>query len=320
GPRAGRAPKKKAASSVRSAAKASGGDGDGEGGEGGDGDGGDGGHRGRLPVPSAHEAAFARVRPALDALPRDQARPLTLHVPSAVVLALGALPRLLALREAMRAALTEPPLEALDHLKDYALAAAHAHANALPEDAAETALRALLNEATPLRERMLRSAEAIVSFGHFDAKRVAAIRRGNGHLDTAQDLAALGTLFRDAWPTLGSKTLLTRADVERAIALSESLLETLGRRRQGTDGAADPREADELLAKAFELFRRAYEECRHAVVYLRRREGDADTLAPPLGHSRRRARRPQGDEPADHAPDPAAPDPREPTDGDADAG
>ncbi|HEU4533415.1 MAG TPA: hypothetical protein VFS00_04830, partial [Polyangiaceae bacterium] len=129
GPRAGRAPKKTAASSVRSAAKASGGDGDGEGGEGGDGD---GGNRGRLPVPSAHEAAFARVRPALDALPRDEARPLTLHVPSAVVLALGALPRLLALREAMRAALTEPPLEALDHLKDYALAAAHAHANALP--------------------------------------------------------------------------------------------------------------------------------------------------------------------------------------------
>jgi hypothetical protein len=316
-PSASRAPKKKSASSVRPAAKAS----EGDGGDGGsDRGGGDGGDSGRIAITSAHEAAFARVRPAIEALPRDEVRLINVHVPSAVVLALGALPRMLALREAMRGALTEPPLEALDTLKEYALAAAHAHANVLPEDAGETELRALVNEATPLRERMLLSAEAFVSFGHFDAKRVATIRRGNGHLDTAQDLSALGTLFRNAWPTIGSKTLLTRADIERAFELNALLLEALGRRQQGTDGSGDPRETDELLAKAFELFRRAYEECRHAIVYLRRHQGDADAIAPPLAHSRRRSRRPQADEPVDNAPDPAEPDPLGPTDGEADAG
>jgi hypothetical protein len=34
------------------------------------------------------------------------------------------------------------------------------------------------------------------------------------------------------------------------------------------------------LAKAYELFVRAYGECRQAVLYLRRREGDADLIAP----------------------------------------
>ncbi|MCU0683451.1 MAG: hypothetical protein MUF34_14620 [Polyangiaceae bacterium] len=163
------------------------------------------------------------------------------------------------------------------------------------------------------------SAEAIVSFGYFDAKRVAAIRRGKGYLDLAQDLLALGALFRGAWPTIGTKTLLTRADVDRALALNEALLEALGRRQERTDGSGDPREADEHLAKAFELFRRAYEECRHAVVYLRRHEGDADSIAPPLARSRRRGRRPQADEPGD-APDPVEPEPLEPADGEADAG
>jgi hypothetical protein len=275
-------------------------------------------------VMSATGAAVSRlVQAKIDALPRTEVRPNNMHIPSALALGLGALPRIQALRDAMSAAFVAPPFEELDNLEAYALAAAHAHARVLPEDEGETELRALLNEATLLRERMLLSAEAGVSFGVFDAKKVAAIRRGTGHLDTIQDLSALGTLFREAWPVIGSKSLVTEADVERAIELSERLLVMVGRRRQGTDGSANPREDEERRDKAFELFRRAYEECRYAVVYVRRHEGDADEIAPPLAHSRRQGRRSQADAPGGHEPEPAEPgshepEPVEPIDGEID--
>jgi hypothetical protein len=66
------------------------------------------------------------------------------------------------------------------------------------------------------------------------------------------------------------------------------VLEALGQNQQGTDGAGDRGEAEDDLGKAFELMRRAYEECRRSVSTLRWFEGDADAIAPPLAHSRRR--------------------------------
>lgn len=291
---AGRAPKK-GATPARTRPTAS--DGEGDSGD------------GEPALPGAHEAAFARVWKEIKALPNDQVRRITLHVPSTAILALGALPAMQALRGAMIAELVNPPLEALDKLEDYALAAAHAHASVLPEDEGETELRVLVTEATPLRERLLLSAEAAASFGLLDAKQVAAIRRGSGHIDTAQDLWALATLFHKAWPTLRSRVACTQDDLARAAELSNRLLKALGRRNQGTDGANDPVEAQEQLGKAYELFRRAYEACRHAIVYLRRHEGDADDIAPPLGHSRRRARSASNDEPDPTEADPPTPEP-----------
>jgi hypothetical protein len=270
---------------------------------------------GGLATAGEGEIALARVQHEIEALHRDQVRRINVHVPTAALVALGALPKLLALRDEIRARLPDHPIEALDKLRDYALAAAYAHALALPRDEGETNLRALVSEATPLRERLLSGAEALAKFGLLDAKRVAAIRRGTGHLDTAQDLTALGALFRNAWPAVASKTPVARADVERAVRLGAILLEALGQRRQGTDGSDDPREAEERLAKAYELFFRAYDACRHAVHYLRWHQGDADEIAPSLLQSRRRSRRTAPDDP-----DVNAPPGDEPGDGEADAG
>jgi hypothetical protein len=280
-----------------------------------------------LPITSAHEAAFARVLPEIAALPREEARPFTVHVPSAAMLGLGSLPKMLAFREAMIATLVAPPLEALDKLNDYALTAVRAYAYLALRDDGETRVRTLLAEASPLRERLLASAELLVTFGLLDAKKVAAIRRGTGRLDTAQDLLALARLFLGAWPSLASKTPLTRAEIERADALGDLLVTALGCQQQGTDGSDEPDELDDQLAKAYELYRRAYEACRRAILYLRFYEGDADEIAPPLGQSRRRARRPGADAPNDDEPGgdapppaPADPAPADPGGGEADAG
>jgi hypothetical protein len=298
-PRVGRA-LKKGASPTRRTPKVAQGD------EGGEGEGNNAGSS------DEGELALARVGAEIEALPLEQTRRITVHVPSAAMLALGALPKMLALREAMVAELVNPPTEALDKLHDYALAAARAHACLLLQDNGETRVRALLAEASPLREHLLLSAELLAKMGLLDPRIVAEIRQGTGRLDTAQDLSSLATLFFNAWPTLASKTPFTRADIGRAAKLGAQLLEALGRQQQRTDGSDEPGELEAQYAKAYELFRRAYEACRRAIIYLRYDERDADTIAPPLGHSRRRGRRPEADEPNDDAPDVPEPTPSEP--------
>ncbi|HEU4536126.1 MAG TPA: hypothetical protein VFS00_18505, partial [Polyangiaceae bacterium] len=156
-------------------------------------------------------AAVARVQADLDALPRDEVRRISVHVPTAAAIALGALPRLLRLRDAIVALPGHPP-DALAKLRDYALAASYAHALAQPRGEDETHLRELLREAMPLRERLLRGAEALAQFGLADATRVASIRRGTGYLDAAQDLTALGALFRELWPAVAAQTPITRPE------------------------------------------------------------------------------------------------------------
>jgi hypothetical protein len=96
-----------------------------------------------------------------------------------------------------------------------------------------------------------------------------------------------------------SQTPITLTEVERATQLGGLLFEALGQRKQGTDGSADPREADEQLAKAYELSFRTYDECRRAALYLRWHEGDADEFAPSLQPNRRRSRAAPNDEPGD---------------------
>lgn len=332
--RAGRI-SKKGASSVRrtpSATSSSGGDsGDGDGASPDEGDSADLPRRdvAREPAGDAASsdeggAALARVGAEIKALPFEETRRITVHVPLASMMVLGALPKMRVFREAMIAELVSPPIEALDKLHDYALAAAHAHACLLLQDDGETRVRALLAEASPMRERLLLSAELLANFGLLDGRIVADIRRGTGRLDTAQDLSALATLFLGAWSAIASKTPFTRADIERAAELGGLLLEALGRQQQRTDGSDEPGELEAQFAKAYELFRRAYEACRHAIVYIRRNEGDADTIAPPLGQSRRRPRRAEADEPTPTEPAPAEPAPTEPApvdqNGEADAG
>jgi hypothetical protein len=86
---------------------------------------------------------------------------------------------------------------------------------------------------------------------------------------------------------------VTEAEVVRTAELSDQLLDALGRRRVGTDGAAAPSQQDEDRLKAFWLFHGVYEESRRAMAHLRWYEGDADRLVPSLflGHRRRSSTR-----------------------------
>jgi hypothetical protein len=247
-----------------------------------------------LVPPQELALALERLRPEIDAVAAAGLRRITVKVPAAVSIALGALPNIEAMMGELRRHLPSFDHERAGRLREYAYAALHAHYRVGLEAEGEVRLRALLAEASPLRERLLRSAELHAHYGELEVETVANIRRGTGHLDTADDLGQLALLFRGARDKLAGRTPVTDADVERAAELSNAIVDALGRRHVGTDGASAPSLDEVVRAKAFWLFHGVYEECRWAVAYLRRHDGDADRLVPSLfaAHGRRRPREP----------------------------
>lgn len=253
--------------------------------------------------------AYAKVQPEIDAMSPVGLRRVTVAVPAAITIGLGALPNIEARQEDFRRELPSYDYERASRLREYAYAALHAHHRAALSAEGEARLRSLLDEAGPLRESLLRTAELHAYGGDLDTDVVANIRRGTGHIDTANDLAQLPLLFRGARDKLTGRTPVTEAQLVRAAELSNELLDALGKRRVGTDGAALPSKEEEDRLKAFWLFHRVYDESRRAMAYLRWHEGDADLLVPSLFVGRRR--RSSSDEPGD-GPEPAEPaDPSE---------
>lgn len=228
-----------------------------------------------VPSRDAAAKAFLELQDELHALPSERQRRILADIPRAVSVVLGALPRLEPHREAI-AALPGYSSDFLDRLRRAALAAYHAHLQSLPRPKDETERKRLLDEAKPLRETLLRDAEALAHRGLLDAERVASIRAGQGHLDLAGDLLSLATLFSEAWLRVQGRTAATVEEIDRAGELGARLLAVLAE-----DAPVSLTWAD-LRKRAFSLLHELYEDCRRAVTFLRWHEGDARDLAPTM--------------------------------------
>jgi hypothetical protein len=231
-------------------------------------------------APSKSAEALASVKAEMDALAPSDFATINVDIPQSVAVVLGVLPQLSALRSALVKALPEHPIETLDKLPTYALAAYHAHILWLPPETSEDRVAALLEEATPLREDLLGDAEALARRKLLDAKAVATIRAGLGNIDKDNDLVALSALFTTRWDEIQHKTAATWEEVLRAGELGPLLLAALGVRDHGVP--LEPERTAEQRRRAFTLFFRAYDETRRAVGYLRWHQGDADEIAPSL--------------------------------------
>lgn len=234
------------------------------------------------PAVAEHAAeAFASVQAEIQAVPARELLPINLDLARAAGRGSAA---------AKRIAPLLPELEKLhgldfrqvEWLGIYALALLHAHDLAIEGGTEVLGLAALLQEAGPLREDLLRSAELLAHFGVVTSERVAAIRSGHGHADTASDLIALGRLFDEIWDRVEERTLVTWAMVERATVLGAQLNTALAMRELAGSPLVPPTDRRHLQAQAFTLFARAYDEARRGVTFLRWREGDAHLLMPSL--------------------------------------
>lgn len=221
--------------------------------------------------------ALERVKGELLALTADEVELPTLDIHAAVKTVLGALPEIKRLRERMVKELPAFDVTGFDKLEDYALALSCAHARYQIATTTPNELEQVVAEATKVRERLIANARGLVLFGLFDARKVEQLKHGNGYSNVAQDLQALSAAFEESWVKIEGKTPLTRESVQAASRLGLRLTRLVALREQGTPEQA---EATDLRRRAFTLASRTYEDARAAVRFLRRREDDAESIAP----------------------------------------
>jgi hypothetical protein len=212
----------------------------------------------------------------LASLPREHLLSLNVDLNRIVTTVYTALPRLQRLRpELAQMPGLDPGL--LDKLPLYvdALVAAHAGgAEAAPADPR----RALVPEARAARERLTTAVDALVLREIVSASSFKNVSNGKGYRNLANDLRLLSAGLRTVWPRIQGRSPVTREELSAAEALATQLLDDEGQLQ------AEPplRAAQERCSRIFTLVLRSYDELRGALAWLRRRQGDANTIAPSL--------------------------------------
>ena len=232
--------------------------------------------------------AYERVKPDLAALDPQQLVQVNLDVTAAVTTILGVLPEVKALREEITKHLPTFDLASFDKLEDYALAFHSVQTDYLTATQPPDDLVALTAEATKIRDRLNNDAIALSGHGLVDSAPLRQVKGGNGYKNMAQDLEILSRVLKSSWERIQGKSATTVEDLQTASRLGLRLMRIVGLREQGPAilaAAADSR------LRAFTKMLGVYEDAREAVAYLRRKQGDADSIAPSLypGRPRRRA-------------------------------
>jgi hypothetical protein len=265
-------------------------------------------------VRTANESrlAFERVLPELKKLTDRDMSKVTTDVTTGAKIVLAAERSVRAYESEIRKALPSHELKALDLLRDVGLAALYADAMAV-EEKVDGKIGPLVEEANALKRSLLVDAEALANHGHLEAARIAEIRAGAGYEDLARDLIALSELFRAKWSDIEDKTLVKEAALDRAAALGTELIDALGDKHVVTPKTGDELDAFEARARAYSLMVNTYGEVREILRFVRRKEGDANEIAPSIFADRGgRPRRGATSETTPPAAPPAASEPATP--------
>ncbi|MBX3197909.1 MAG: hypothetical protein KF894_07165 [Labilithrix sp.] len=244
------------------------------------------------------KASFDRVRSTLSALPADAIAQPNVDLQRAAMAALVLVDRARHGERSARFALLPAALFAastVDDLEHMANAALHVDVEALREGAATTNVKvdaAVMQQATELRDRMLKTAE--YNLGHKDsvARELADIRIGTGYFDLANDCARLAALYAEHKSDLAlDKRFYDTADVDLAASLASAI------RGEYRAAATRAGQYTDLRPRVFTELVRLYNEVRAAAHFLFRAEpnvvDDFPALrAAALGTVTRRAKKP----------------------------
>jgi hypothetical protein len=236
---------------------------------------------------SRFSAAFERVRAEIAAVPASALITINIDVAHAVTTVLGVLPALQEHRESLQQ-MPGFDIKKLDRLEDYAFAVLDAHSARKIDPAPDARLPELHQEGAALRALLVHDAQTLANRRLIDPKRLGDVKQGAGYESLAIDLLSLSKLFREAWPSVQGRLATTRAEIDRADALATALALEVGARNTTLSAVS---ETIVTRRKAFTLMVNAYSEVRVALAYLRRKDGDVETLIPSLYASRAKPRR-----------------------------
>jgi hypothetical protein len=227
----------------------------------------------------ACEAAFARVRLAIKSLPEKDWYPVNVDAFDCIIAVLGTLPEVRAMREEIAEEFKRFDFDQFDNIETYTLALNHINAiwRAATLDKVETTARAKALE--PIRDDLMQHTALMGRRGLINPEPLAKCKSNTSHKVLAQDVIMLVNHIKASWSNLEGKTPLSLQELNQAANQALDLASAIGSKEQSPvviGEAARSRQA------AFTLFRRAYDEARRAVLYLRYHEGDGDEIAPSL--------------------------------------
>jgi hypothetical protein len=228
------------------------------------------------------------VRPEIEAIDARDLIPINIDIPNVIVLILGALPRILALRDQVAAKLPFFDIANFDRLEDSVLALGHAHTLFLAERSPANELPALKARAMNMRRTLRVDLSLLATHGYLPSNALARIKNTTRPHEVAWDLFALSEIARANWKLIAGKTAIQLSSVEAAERLGSDVVNVLvGEYRTATV----VREAGETRQRAFTLAMMRYAQVERAVGFLLDDPVKTEQVAPtPYGGGVRRPR------------------------------
>jgi hypothetical protein len=196
-------------------------------------------------------------------------------------------PAIQKIRPELEAKLKDFDASLIDDIDPMSRALQHAHGLYLQATKAPAALQSLVDAGTDLRELLFGEANTLVRRGLINADSIREVKRGPGYRPLILDLQILVQTFRERWAEIKERTGVKPEEIDAAEALVDTLTDAVITKDYSPAAQAH---ATVVREKAFLLLARTYGEVRDAVIYARRKEGDADLIAPSIyGNRSRRA-------------------------------
>src|SRR5688572_4574099 len=152
------------------------------------------------------EAAYAATLPEILALPDGEAQSVGVDPVVATTLVLGLQPELAALRPQIAKHLPLFDLERFDKLKQYALAASHAHGLYRGAQVPKAQVATLADELATIRDRLLADAVSLGNNGFLDASRLKDCKKVTGYRALASDILTIVPVLKEHWAQIEGKT------------------------------------------------------------------------------------------------------------------
>jgi hypothetical protein len=229
--------------------------------------------------PPRFRDAFERLLNDIRAVHESEFVPIIVDIPSAVTTILGAWVEIRPLRAQIVKDVPSFDIRLLDGLESYALALGHAQTAYQTATDPPASLVALADSAIKEREILLADVNALIARGLIAPSALKELKGINGHKNIAFDLFALANILEKNWTKVAERTGVKREELDQAQMVADKLVTAVGEREQAPAIAA---EAVRDRQAAFTLCVNAYDEVRSVIAYLRRKQGDVESIAPSL--------------------------------------
>lgn len=230
-------------------------------------------------VPSIYRQDFEQVKDEIAAIPEQEFVHVSLDIPATVITTQGVYPKVIALREDFVRHLPTFDLAKVDKLETYALAMFCTQADYKAATDPLPSVTELVNTAVATRAVLLADVHSLIAYGLLASGVISGLQGTNGHKNVMMDLGTLASIHRKYATKIAERTSVRPEELSAAEDLANKLGKALGQREQSPQLVA---EVTRIRQAAFTLFVNTYDDVRAAVQYLRRAEGDADSIMPSL--------------------------------------